>query len=753
MKKSLMYRTAACAIAAMLAGAPAVAHAQAAAPAPAAADEPSGMEEIIVTAQKREEKLSRAPLAVTALTGDALARKRIVDASSLAASVPSFNFGTYGGTARLAIRGIGFNSINAGAEGRVAYYTDSVYYSRPATALSGFFDVARIEILRGPQGTLYGRNATGGALNVITADPTKDLSGYYTQTIGNYNAFTEEGAISGPLSDALSARLAVKIVNRDGYGKNVVSGNDVDNAATQSIRAKLRYDGADDLRITAAFDYHHENDRNFGGHYGGQAYPAVFPIMLVTLLSRADLGGPIPPSIRDYASVTDPANHRTFYGASVTIDKGLSFADLKSITAYRYSKYSDYYPDGVGDATPLTNAERSRQYSQELQLSGDTESFKWVGGVYLFHEKINGQVNIPLGVALLNLLGIPAPASPNGYTRGYWAGGTATTDTAAAYGQLTWKITPELELTGGLRYAWERHKKSDANQFSLDPYISPNPDPTSAGYNNVGGKGRSTEYSTTPKLTLSYLFGADDTIYVTVAKGYKSGGFDLGAVQAAYDPETLWDYEAGLKTRMLGGRIQANLAAFYYDYKNLQVSVIRGQTVFTQNAAKARSYGVEAEVQALLAPGLRLDLSGSYLNAKFKRFITSNTDLIGAPILDYAGNTLPQSPKYHGQVGLEYSFDLARGSLRFRGDVNYTSRVHFSPFNVRTLSQGEYTKVDLSADYTSESGKWQIGAFVKNLTDKTTVASATANSFLASNSLLSYLDPPRTYGGYVTVRF
>jgi iron complex outermembrane recepter protein len=754
MKKSLTYYAAA-AVTAIIAGSSSLSHAQTAEVSSPASGGGGALatEEIIVTAQKREEKLSRAPLAVTALTGDSLAKKRITDAASLAASVPSFNFGMYGGTARLAIRGIGFNSINAGAEGRVAYYTDGIYYSRPATALSGFFDVARVEILRGPQGTLYGRNATGGALNVITAEPTRDLSGYYTQTIGNYNLFTEEGAISGPLSDTLSGRLAVKIVNRDGYGKNTITGNDVDNAATQSIRAKLRFEPTPDTSITAAFDYHHENDRNYGGHYGGQAYPDVFPIMLSTLLSRSDLGGPIPPTIRDYASTTDPSNRRTFYGANLTLEHRLSFADLKSITAYRYSKYSDTYADGTGDATPLTNAEKAWQISEELQLSGDTDSFKWVTGLYLFHEHIKGQVNIPLGVALLNLLGIPAPASPNGYARGYWAGGNADTDTVAGYGQLTWKVTPELELTGGVRYAWERHKKSDANQFALDPYTTPNPLVTSPGYNNVGGIDSQSETSFTPKATLSYLFTPESTVYFTVAKGYKSGGFDLGAVQPGYEPETLWDYEMGIKSRMFGGRLQANLAAFYYDYKNLQVSVIRGQTVFTQNAARARTYGVEGEVQAVLAPGLRLDLTGSYLNAKFKEFVTSNTDLVGAPVLDYAGNTLPQSPKYQGQAGLEYTHDLARGSLRFRGDISYSSRIHFSPFNIRTISQGKYAKEDASIDYISEWSKWQVGVFVKNITNKTTIASATANSFLASNSLLSYIDPPRTYGGYVTVRF
>ncbi|MBB6122387.1 TonB-dependent receptor [Sphingobium subterraneum] len=752
MRVSSKYFSATCAVIAIAMGCSSSLYAQTDAAAQAADDDTS-IGDIIVTAQKSEEKLSRAPLAVTALTGDALAKNHITDAASLAASVPSMNFGMYGGTARLAIRGVGFNSINAGAEGRVAYYTDGIYFSRPATALSGFYDVARVEILRGPQGTLYGRNATGGALNVITAEPTSDLSGYFTQTVGNYNLFTEEGAISGPLSDKVSARLAVKIVNRDGYGKNYGTGNDVDNAATQSIRAKLKFEPTAETTITAAFDYHHENDRNYGGHYGGQAYPAVFPVMLSTLLTRAQLGGPIPPTVRDYDSLIDPSNRRTFYGASLTVAHDLSFGTVKSITAYRHSNYTDKYADGTGDATPLTNAEKSDQISQELQLSGDSDTFKWVGGLYYFHERINGHVDIPLGVDLLNLLGLgPIPASPNGYVHGYWAGGIGKTDTVAGYGQVTWKITPELELTGGVRYAWERHKVKDSVQFDFSAMTTPNP--LSSALFTPAPRSDS-EKSFTPKATLSYLFAPDSTVYFTVAKGYKSGGFDLGATQAvAYNPEKLWDYEGGIKTRLFGGRVQANLAAFYYDYSNLQVSVIVGNIVNTKNAAKARTYGFEGEIQAILAPGLRLDMNGSYLNAKFKDFRTVNTDLQSGPVNQYAGNTLPQSPKWQGQAGLEYTYDLANGaSLRFRGDVNYTSRIHFSPFNIDTISQGEYTKFDGSIDYIGASDKWQVGVYVKNITDKTTTASAVANSFLASNSLLSYYDPPRTYGAYVTVRF
>lgn len=727
--------------------------------------QPEGLEEILVTAQRVSERLSRIPVAVTAVSGSDLAKQRITDVQSLTGSVPNLNFGSYGGTARIAIRGVGFDSINTGAEGRVAYYVDNVYYSRPATAASGFFDVSRIEVLRGPQGTLYGRNATGGALNVITADPTEDLSGYFRQTIGNYSLFTEEAALSGPIADVVQARLAAQITNRDGYGKNLLTGREIDNASTQSVRGKLKILPDGPLTFLVAVDYHHEKDRNFAAHRGGQAFPMFTEF--VTLLPVTSHGAPVPADIRDINSQRDPYNRRNFWGTGLTSTYDFGEISFKSTTAYRHTKYENLFNLSTGDSFMLTIAEKSDQYSQEFQLSKQTGRLRWVAGVYGFHERIKGSVEIPFGSEATNLatqtFGLTLPSSPNGFLQGYWAGGVAKTDTVAGFGQATYSATDKLDLTFGIRYAWERKTVQDANQFDLfDPYNFSNPltslppltDPQASGlYHYDTHAGKLSDTSFTPKVTISYRFTPDVNMYATVAKGYKSGGFDLGSVQPAFKPETLWNYEVGLKAELFDRRLRIAASGFYYDYKNLQVALVKQTTIITQNAASARTYGAEIEVQAKIGDHIQFTLNEGYLDAKFKRYVTADPTLPGAPVIDYAGNYLPQSPRLQGKAGLEFGLDAFNGWLSLRGEVEHVSRVYFTPFGNRVVSQAAHAKGNAFLEYRGPSDKMSISLWVRNITDKTTISASTVTSTLIGTPLVSYLAPPRTFGVTGEARF
>lgn len=716
--------------------------------------------EVIVTAQKTSENILHVPVAVTAVSNSDLAKQHITDIQALTASIPNFNFGTFGGTARLAIRGVGFDSIDAGAEGRVAYYVDGVYYSRPATAIGSFFDVDHLEVLRGPQGTLYGRNATGGAVNTFTADPTSSLSGYFNETLGNYNLRTEEGALSGPVTPRLDLRLAFQFVNRDGYGKNLLTGDDIDNANTESFRFKAKYKVTDDFTVIAALDYHKEADNDFAAHYGGAAYPAIFPAAISTLLPESELGAPAPANIRDVANQRDPTNHREFWGAGVTATYDWGDLVLKSITGYRSSRYLDFFSLETGLTDPNTQLENAYQVSQELQLSRTGPRLTWLVGVYGFDEHVRGLVDVPLGSAAIQYVGLPAVSSPNGYVQGYWAGGTQTTKTVAGYAQASYYITKKLQLTAGLRLAAEQKDVHDADQFDiLQPYLQPNPVTTNpppavnglAYYNPHSGEIK--ESSATPKVSLSYEFRPRLTTYVTVAEGYKSGGFDLGAAAPAYQPEKLWDYEGGIKGEFFDRRVKASLAGFYYDYKNLQVSLVKNNVVLTQNAATARSYGAEFEAEARLTRPLRLTFSGGYLNAKFTKYITSDPAVPGSPVMDYAGYTLSQSPEFQGKFGADYSIDLPAGAVTFRGDIDYVSRVYFTPFDQKTISQGDNTKVNASVDYVSATGRWHVSVYGRNLTDKTTESASTVATTLIGDPLVTYLDPPRTFGVTFGVRY
>jgi iron complex outermembrane receptor protein len=720
---------------------------------PQAQSAPSELEEVVVTAQKTSENIMRVPMAITAVTANELASQHIDNIQDLTASVPNFNFGTYAGTARIAIRGVGFDSINTGAEARVANYVDGVYYSRPATAAGSFFDVAQVEVLRGPQGTLYGRNATGGALNTTTADPTSALSGYYDQTFGNYGLFTEEGAISGPFTNTIDARLAFQINNRDGYGKNLLTGADVDNAKTQSVRAKIKDQVTDDFSLLASFDYHHENDRDFTGHYGGQAYPSLYPVDFTTLLPVAlpGLGAPAPSNIRDVATQYGPYNHRDFYGAQLTGNYTFDEMALKSISAYRVSNYNDYFPLTPGAGGNLDITEDADQLSEELQLSKKAEQYHWIAGIFAFREVVHGQVNIPLGYEMLDAsFGAPIAApSPNGYDAGYWAGGTETTKTAAGYGQLSYDLTSKLEVTVGLREAWESKHVVDGNQFNFtQAYLQPNPLPGAITQNAT-----SNYYSTTPKFSASYQFEPDLMAYFTVAKGYKSGGYDLGSASPAYSPETLWDYETGMKGEFFEHRLRFSSTVFYYDYSNLQVSVVDQTLVLTKNAAKSRSYGVEAEAEALLTDDLHLTASGGYLNDRFVNFVTADPGITGAPVKNYSGYTPDQAPEFQAKIGAQYFWHFNSGTLSARGDADYTSRIFFTPFDLSTASQGAYTKYNASVDFEAVGG-WHVSVYGRNLANKLTVSSSTLSSYAVGQTpLVSYLDPPRTFGVTVGIKF
>lgn len=715
--------------------------------------------DIVVTAQRTSESLVRAPLAITAIGGEDLAKQQITGVAALTASVPNFSFGTYGGTARLAIRGVGFDAINPGAEGRVAYYVDGVYFSRPATTASGFFDIARVEVLRGPQGTLYGRNATAGALNISTQDPGSTLKGYYNQTIGNYGALSEEGAVSVPLSPKVSARVAVRFENRDGYGRNLLTGHDVDDANTQSVRAKLRFEPNSALTVLLAGDYHRERDRNYASHYGGQAYPDVFPVSSSVLASVSDNGAPAPDNIRDVASQKDPFNRREFWGTSLTATHE-GDVTVRSITAYRHSDYSNRFGTSTGAAFLLTLSERASQISQELQLSGRTGALRWVAGVYGFHEDVRGSVDIPTGTGALQAFGIPAPSNPSGYTQGYWAGGKGRTDTLAGFGQATYEIVPKLEFTVGLRVGWERKTSSDAQQLDLlNPYVRPNPVTTLPlpSVNPIGSyrtsRGEIKETSVTPKFSLSYRPLSTVNLYATVAKGTKSGGFDIGATSAPFREETLWDYEAGLKAELFDRRVRIGVAGFYYDYTDLQVSLVRGNVVYTENAATARSYGVEGELEAIVAHGLKLKLSGGYLNARFKDYVTADPYQPNSVARNYKGNRLTQSPTFQGKTGAEYAVPLLGGELTIRGDVEYASRVYFTPFNIERASQAGVARQNAGIDFTSGSETWHAGAFIRNISNETVVSTSTVSSALSGLPLVSYLAPPRTYGVTFGVSF
>lgn len=693
-----------------------------------------GLEDIVVTAQRRSESIQSVPMAISALSGESLSQRNIANLAGLATSVPSMTFGTFGGAARIAIRGVGLDAINPGAEARVAYHLDGVYISRPAATFGTFFDVDRVEVLRGPQGTLYGRNATGGSINVVTNAPTDNLEGYIRIGYANYDAKSTEGAVGGPITGGVRFRVAYTFEDRDGWGKNVVTGRDIDNARRWGARGILSFDLGSSGKLDVSGDYYHEKDRNYGNHYLGAGNPAITPAGFL-------LGGFVPSNVRDIANNFDPSNDRTFYGASARIEYELGGATLKSISAYRHSRY-EIVTDLDATSAPVTLvnfSERGRQISQELQISGISGRLKYIVGAYYFDEKISGGSHIPFDLALIG--------GPSLFVQGYRVGGDIHTKAAAGFGQLDYDITDHLTATLGARYSWEKHSIGDFGQFDLARPYPPTLTPA-ALFNRSDS---STDKAFTPKLQVAYKPRNDVMLYASVSKGFKSGGFDIGNPAPAFEPESLWAYEAGLKSTFANGLVRINAAGFYYDYTNLQVSKVVNNTVIIQNAASSTLYGAEAEITVIPYDGLQFELAPTWLHSEYKDFNTSNPASLDPTPVDLSGNQLTQAPEISLRVGGEYAWAVGSGKMKLRGEMNFQDRIYFTPFNERAVSREPNTKLNAFINYEGE--RVEVSIYGRNLTNRTTIGNAVVGSGLSGLPIIGTLDAPRTYGVQIGYRF
>lgn len=703
--------------------------------------------DIIVTAQRRAESVQSVPLAITAVGGGVLANRQISDLQALGSVVPNVNLGQNLGQARIAIRGVGLNTINPGNEGRVAFHQDNVYISRPSAILGTFFDVERIEVLRGPQGTLYGRNAVAGAINLITRDPTDELSGYAEATIGNYSRVTLEGGVGGPVAEGISVRIAGQTNDRSGYGRNIFNNQKIDDQKTRGVRAKIKIESGD-FDLVLSGDYSNEHDHAFHYHNDGLVNPSRQNVGIAA-------GGITTTNPRDLAVNNGPNFDSEVYGfsANASFDLGSGYK-LTSITGYRNS-----YVLWTGDID-LTTArlgdyfipEKSRQVTQELRLSRDFDRGNWIVGAYYFREKIDS-----LFPAIFNgfQYGIPDVVF-----NGYAAGGKLNGRGVALFGQFKYEIIDDISVTLGARYNWERKYVNEILQFDLarpyrplpgsfrqsDPYIP------IAAQENVHS-----EEKFTPKIGIEYKPSSDLLVYASFSRGYKAGSFNLGGVQDPFKAENLDAYEAGIKSTTLNGALRVNLSGFYYDYSNLQVGKAIGPRIVVENAAKARIYGVEAEIVAHATDHLRFDVNAGWLHARYLNF--SSVDFARPELgeIDLSGNRLEQAPPYTVTAGAEYVIPSEVGTLTLRGEGFFSGKVYFTPFNVENIGEGNYALFNAFLNFRDPDNKLYGSLFVRNITDRTkrinAIAGATEQSSPYSGAVQAVFNPPRTFGIRVGYNF
>ena len=713
----------------------------------ATSGEEGALEEIIVTAEKRNTDLQRTPIAMTALGGKTLDQEQVRSLVDITDLAPTFKIGEVDGYEQITIRGIGINNFTPGFDSTVSVNVNGVNVSRPVAQATSLFDVSQLEVLRGPQGTLYGRNASAGSVNITTTLPKNDLSGYGKVIVGNYQDVRVEGAVGGAIvNDVLLVRVAGFSESRGGYGTNIVTGNSVDNKDAQGVRATVVYMPLPNLTATLIAERYEEKENGASLHYFTDAGLSGIPGALGTPPTYQLFGGYATTNPWNIANGIDPkfqVDTTTFTGI---IDWSNAPFSVRSISGYRgQDSYSLNSIDGGSvNAAEFVSGEPAYQFSEELQGHYDSSQLHATAGLYYFNDKDNySPSSLVTSGQLLNVI-IPLPVAR---TAAYYdfveLGGLFLTEAEAGFAQATYDLSSGLSLTAGIRYSYEHKKLFQVFGVRVDePYVgtsTPRPAPIE--------QPAETFTSTTPKLGLQYQIDPKTMIYATYSKGFKAGGFDPGGYPAArFQPEQLTDYEIGLKSSWLDRRLAADVDGFYYSYKDLQVTQVIGVAPTTDNAATARIYGVEAEFRALPAESIVISGYLAWLHARYLNYLGVDPALPLIPgNADFSGKALDNAPDFSAHLSFEYSWQIPSGKIALRGEGDYASRYYFAPDNLYFVSQGAYAKGNGFLTYNNDR-RWYAMAFVRNISDAATKASALVNASITGNTVQGTYSPPRTFG-------
>ena len=740
------------AVLAFAAAAPAAAQEAAAQQASEAASEEQGLGAIIVTAQRRAEDLQSAALAITAVAGEELQRRSVTQTEQLQALSPSLQVSTSTGPyASFSIRSVNSLSGNAFADPAVAVNVNGVYLATPTVLHGLYFDLDRVEILKGPQGTLYGRNATAGAINIIPARPRFRNKGRVNAEVGSYDRFNIGGALNLALADSAAIRIAGQRVRRDGY---LSDGTGDDNG--EAVRASLLVEPTPELSILVSADYAHQGGRGPGA----------------TIRKRCELvGGPTGQAcfVADpYTGIADLAALYTatgqavptrnvfvdgdYYGAAINADLDVGIGTISFVGGYRQS---DNAYVGTGTSWQLRERQKPRQTSAELRLASAGDGpLEYILGLYYLDTSMRARAQ-----------------SENPTRRLFSDSFTELTGwTWAGFGQVTYALTPALRIVGGARYTYEK-KASNSNRYTLINTVGPDPviPPGPVGVPNLSVIASRSWDQVNWKAGLEFDAADRNLIYANVSTGFKAGGFFYGPPAAqSYDPELVTSYVFGSKNRFAGNRLQLNAEAFYLDYRDQQVSFVKlvgnSAVLVTENAGKSTVYGVELESEWLAADETRLGLQVQWLKAEYDAFSYSTIAPPGASTLckvtpgftvDCSGLTAIRSPEWTINANAEQGFVLGNGG-RIVADARARYQSSFyadTSYQIETKTSGTI-RVDLGLGYTAPQDAWSIRAFVNNVTDVVTINNATVNTSYATNGIVGVnLLLPRTWGVQASAQF
>lgn len=749
-------------------------------------EENAGLEEIVVTAQRRSESLQRAGIAVTAVSAESLERAAITDATQLTTLAPALQINTiYGPTANFYIRGVGNFVTNSSSDPAVIVNLDGVPLGRPSGVHALFYDLERVEVLKGPQGTLYGRNATGGAINVLSAQPRPgELSGHFTASYGNYDAININGAINVPVGERGALRVAAMLSKRDGTYSDGSGDEDV-----RAVRFAMGAELTETLKMVVSLDY-----AEMGGKGAGTT---------VSGLDRDDRIGLSDPRAGALFASSFAFLHgqnlqapdvkifqnNKFWGVRMQADLETTIGTLSLIPAYRRNQIDMLSSSALEARTVETND----QASVEMRLvSSSTEKLQYIFGAFYYNDDNHSLTNY-------NFQYFAPLSSIEPTTRSY-----------AGYGRLTYSITPELRISLGARYTIDKrgNRFEELNQlvicpgaFRVPPY-SVGGVPFTGGFCvgaprlpvqltpitdypqvNPGGAffssalksivSKRTFKKATWRAGLEYDAGDDSLLYASVETGYKSGGFfaSTDPNDSSYEPESIVAYTLGSKNRFLNDRLQLNLEAFWWDYKDQQVSLflsVNNSLVFgTRNVGRSRLRGVELDLRAQVMDNTEVYGTVQYLDARNTTYVYQTSASAGLPItgcavtgptagdytVDCSGTRPSNAPKWVLMGGIKQHIALGdAGKLWFYANTRYQSTINTGTELLAAQNQKGYFISDAQLVYTTSDDKISIGVYINNIEDNNAVGFSQTHP-RATELLVESLRMPRTYGVRAGVKF
>ncbi|WP_277983255.1 TonB-dependent receptor [Sphingomonas faeni] len=757
-----------------------------------------GLQDIVVTAQRRSENLQRAAIAVSVVSSDALARLNVTQSSQLTTLVPALQVASSGSSNLFYLRGVGTFAVNSFSDPAIAFNYDGVYVGRPSATTGVFYDVERVEVLKGPQGTLYGRNATGGAINILPARPKTDQNaGDFSATLGSYDTVVLQGAANIVLSPDAALRISGTYSKHDGYLSDRTNDEDGKGARVQLL---VRPTG--NLTLRVAGDYYKAGGLGGGASLVATRNPLTGAITPTTLSRGVGLYDPRVQTVfgQQYSFQLGrtlqplspgPSQNSEFWGVNAEINWTTSAGTLTVIPAYRRADVNSV--NAVTSFASLFDEKTSQKSVEARFASPDTGFFRYLLGGFYYHEK-SDTADVFAQQTLNNFLG-----------------GKLDTTSYAAFGRVTLAFTDKLRLSGGLRYTDDRKSVDGASQTLIavclaascpngyvlpyartaaatisslglfGPFPSPAPafssvyanpaNPTSIVGSNTAVLNLEQKNSrVTWRAGVEYDVAERSLLYASVETGYRGGGFSFSVdpTRQQYRPESIQAYTIGSKNRFFDNRLQLNLEGFYWRYKNQQIAHLGvdssgASTFFTENIGTSRNYGAEAEAQFLVTSNTLLSANVQYLNAKYTQFSYTSPSppptrcAVNTPTgssiatIDCSGLKALRAPEWTMNLGARQTIPIGSGKIILQGDARYqsTSYVGFELLDIQR--QTGYWTGQASATVSPDGDAWSVTAFVNNIGNQRPwgdiIYNGNANVFAGSPGA------PRLYGVRFAVHY